>query len=243
MNREEKEQGLSKLALQILAMLTMLIDHIGADLYPGAVLLRCIGRLAFPIFAFFIAEGCERTHDMRRYIGRMLAFALISEIPFDFSHGNMWDMEHQNVMWTFLIAMLCICTVKRLHPKGKNMLGAVLTLLIAAAGFALGELIRCDYGGWGVWTVLLFWGCRGRSWRYSAELAGMFGIHWRTAIASLCMEGKWLIPIQGLCLFALPFLWLYRGKKGYQSRAVQYICYAFYPAHLLVIGLIAGFVR
>ena len=85
----EKRAGLSAMTLKYIAMATMLVDHMGYVLFPWILWLRCVGRIAFPIFAFQIAEGCIRTHDRRRYALRLLLFAVLTEVPFDlaFSRG------------------------------------------------------------------------------------------------------------------------------------------------------------
>ena len=234
---------LNKLTLQIIAMVTMLIDHIGMILLTDRLFLRVIGRLAFPIFAFFVAEGCEKTRDLPRYIRRMALFAVLTEIPFDFAHGALWLPEKQNVLWTFLIAMLCIYVLKKIRSRQGATVGVVLSLLTVAAGFALGELLQAEYGGFGVLSVLVFWGCRDQTWRHSGELFGQGAIYFRTTAIHLLKTGEAVMPIQGLAVFALPLLWLYDGEQGPHSKGIQYACYAFYPVHLLILGLLAHFLQ
>ena len=80
--------------LKVLAMISMVFDHVGDMFFPGVAWLRMVGRLAMPIFAFFIAEGYSHTHDKKKYLKRMGIFALISEIPFDLAfHGGI-DLTH-----------------------------------------------------------------------------------------------------------------------------------------------------
>lgn len=84
----EKRAGLSAMTLKYIAMATMLVDHMGYVLFPWILWLRCVGRIAFPIFAFQIAEGCIRTHDRRRYALRLLLFAVLTEGPFDLAFSG-----------------------------------------------------------------------------------------------------------------------------------------------------------
>lgn len=108
MARQTEDRGLSSAALHILAMGCMLCDHLGV-FFPGSVWLPCAGRLAFPIFAFLIAEGVRHTRDRRRYMKRLLFLAVLSEIPFDLQYErSAVYLFHQNVIWTFLIALLVI---------------------------------------------------------------------------------------------------------------------------------------
>ncbi len=241
---EKRKIGLNKLTLQIIAMTTMLIDHIGSYLLPEVLFLRIIGRLAFPIFAFFVAEGCEKTRDLPRYIRRMAIFAVVSEVPFDFAHGSWWRPGSQNVLWTFLIAMVCICAIRKIRSVcQKRAIVIAAAAAIAAAGFFLGILLHSDYEGYGVWTVLVFWFCRERSWRRSGEFIGQSAIHFNTSAIHLLKTGELLIPVQGFAIFALPLLWLYRGEQGPHNKVIQYACYAFYPTHLLILSLLARFLR
>ena len=93
----EQNKGLTGSTLKIIAMASMLIDHVAAilmtrmyitgglsyELYNVILILRLVGRIAFPIYCFLLVEGFTRTKDVRKYLLRMLAFALITEIPFD----------------------------------------------------------------------------------------------------------------------------------------------------------------
>ena len=130
--------GLSALGLKLLAMALMLCDHLWAALPAAPDLLTHIGRLAFPIFAFQIAEGFARTHDRKRYLLRMLAFAALSEVPFDlFYGGTVLYPFHQNVMFTFVLAILLLLGVEKFRKKGRvpYLLAAVAAVLL---GYALG---------------------------------------------------------------------------------------------------------
>ena len=242
MVQEKQEIRLNKLTLQIIAMVTMLIDHMGIVFFPELPLLRIIGRLAFPIFAFFIAEGCERTHHFPRYICRMALFAVLSEVPYDLVHGGWWVPEEQNVLWTFLLAMLCIYVWKKLSARRETAVGIALSVLSAVAAFVLGEILHTDYGGFGVLVVLLFWICRDQPWRHSGELLGQGLIYFRLTAIELVETGDLVMPLQGFAVFAMPFLWLYDGTQGPHNKVIQYVCYAFYPVHLAVIGILALYV-
>lgn len=232
MEKTNRLKCLNKLTLQIFAMVVMVVDHVGVSLLPEVRLLRCIGRLAFPIFAYFIAEGYARTHHFKKYLLRMVIFAVLSEIPFDLmSSGRIWMGFMQNVLWTFCIALLCLRWLDTLRQRhGGTLLWAAGVMLVSAVGFAAGELLFTDYGGWGVLLVIGFSLCR--------ELPG----YYRCGGELACMVIFAVIAIGGiecLALLSLPLLWLYNGKPGCRSKAVQYICYAFYPVHLLILGMLS----
>ena len=99
--------GLSSFALKCIALITMIIDHVGAILYPEARVLRIIGRIAFPIYAFLVAEGFYHTKNVKKYMLRLLLFALVSEIPFDLAlTGQILEFGHQNVFFTLFAGLL-----------------------------------------------------------------------------------------------------------------------------------------
>lgn len=111
----EQSKGLDGGTLKLIAAALMLIDHVGAILLPETVILRCIGRLAFPIFAFFIAEGYAHTRRFGRYLLRMAIWAAVSEIPFNLEFGHFFVPGRQNVLWTFCLALLTLRGLDRLR--------------------------------------------------------------------------------------------------------------------------------
>lgn len=230
--------GLSALGLKLLAMALMLCDHLWAALPAAPDLLTHIGRIAFPIFAFQIAEGFAWTHDRKRYLLRMLAFAALSEVPFDlFYGGTVFYPFHQNVMFTFVLAILLLLGVEKFRKKGRvpYLLAAVAAVLL---GYALGTVTMVDYYGCGVVTVLLFYLCRGWKWGWLPELAGLLYLNGEVLAGEELTVMGITFPEQGLAALALVPILCYRGRQGPHSRAIQYACYAFYPVHMLVLALV-----
>lgn len=182
--------------LKLIAICTMFIDHLGYTLFPGDLWLRCVGRVAFPIFCFLIAEGCVYTHDRRKYALRLLAFALLSEIPFNLMNsGAVWDSYHQNVLWTLLTGAL-VCWLIDWALKNRRALAFVLTALVMAAAFYLLERLNTDYGGWGMLLVVMFYGVhRAPGGAVSKMIAQLFGLTflvwplWAAMCPSSC--GRW----------------------------------------------------
>lgn len=227
--------------LKILAMLFMLCDHMWATIVPGNLWLTCVGRLAFPIFAFQISEGFVHTHDLREYLKRMLLFALITEIPFNLMSGGWINPFHQNVMFTFWIALLILRQIRGARQRGavQYVLGILLWSVI---GFWTGMFLFVDYYGYGILMVILFYITRDIPYGRLLQLAGMVYINFEM-IGGLCLPlevGTWgySFPVQGLAVLALIPIWLYNGQKGKYSGQVQKICYLFYPAHILVLALL-----
>ena len=150
----EKSLPLNSLHLKLLAMVTMLIDHMGFTLFPYALWMRCVGRLAFPIFCFLIAEGCAHTHDKKRYAARLLVFAVLSEPAFDLMHGVWFTMDYQNVLWTLLLGAL-VCWAVEWASAGGALWQRLPAEAAIAVGFLLAQWLNTDYGGWGVLLGLL----------------------------------------------------------------------------------------
>ena len=109
---------LSALTLHILAMAFMFCDHLWATLAGDAWWLTGIGRLAFPMFAFFLVEGFFHTHDRKKYCMRLLLLAILSEFPINLMYsGLLFYPFHQNVIWTLLTGFLCIWAIDTLRKK------------------------------------------------------------------------------------------------------------------------------
>lgn len=228
----ERSRGLDGGALKGIAAALMLTDHVGAILLPEVPVLRCVGRLAFPIFAFFIAEGYAHTRDFGRYFRRLAILAVVSEIPFNLENGAVFDLTRQNVLFTFCLALL---TLRGLEALGRERgFGRWASCgLVLAAGFAAGELLRTDYGGWGVVTAALLQLCRDGKYAKLWLLLAMAAVN-GLGMGSLTMPvfgGE--MPIQIFAVAALPVIWLYNGQAG--PKGLRRAFYVFYPAHLLVL--------
>ncbi len=222
--------------LKLIALCTMLIDHMGATLFPGALWLRCVGRPAFPIFCFLIAEGCVYTRNRKKYAARLLVFAVLSEIPFNLmSRGAVGDVYHQNVLWTLLAGAL-VCWLMDWALKKRAASSFVLTGAVMVAAYWLLELLNTDYGGWGMLLVAVFYAVRRAPNSPAVKMAAQaLGL---AVFAVGVMNGR-VITIELWALVALLPIWLYNGRRGFSPKAVQYGFYAFYPVHILILSLIA----
>ena len=239
-----KNFELTAAVLHIIAMTLMLMDHLWATLLPAKEWLTCAGRVAFPIFAFMAVEGYFHTRSFKKYILRLLLFAVLSEIPFDLMYGGTWFYPvHQNVLWTFLLSLLGVWLMEQVRKKGKTWMYLLVCVLVVLAGLVLGTLCMVDYYGAGVLTVFVFYFLHGRKWWcFLGQLAALYWLN-------VELLGGLMYPVQlfgmefelcqqGLALLALIPIWLYRGRQGYHSKPFQYACYAFYPVHMLILVLI-----
>ncbi len=220
----------------------MLCDHLWASVIPGQQWLTCIGRIAFPIFAFMVAQGCYHTKNINKYIKRMVIFGVISEIPFNMLIFSSFIFPfHQNVMWTFVFALLCIKFTEKAKKKYSGALGVLASMALILLFMLAAAITFTDYGAWGVATVLLFYYFRGNDLKNRiAQFIGIFIINFyfvKGLVYPVDIFGiSYNFPQQGFGVLALIPIWLYNGERGFSNKAVQYFNYAFYPLHMLILG-------
>lgn len=231
---------LNSLHLKIIAIILMVCDHAWATVVPGHNWLTHIGRLAFPIFAFQLTEGFALSHNRKKYLARMFFWALVAEIPFDLMTGE--GPFHQNVLFTFCEGILWMMLLENARYKGRTQF-LICSVVAVLAGFVVGIFTFVDYNGYGILMILLFYFTREIPHRWIFQLAGMIyincflmgGLVFPVTLFGLSLE----IPEQGLAVFSLLFIWLYNGRRGFTNRSIQMGCYAFYPAHILVLVLLS----
>lgn len=230
--------------LKCIAMASMVCDHAMKLWGIDSELMLAFGRVAFPVFAFLIAEGYAHTSNLNRYMGRLLLWAVLTEVPFDmvfYGKPLMWG--HQNVLWTFLLGLLVIRFYERYRDDG-DWFGRTVSVLgsVVMAG-VFGIFSMCDYEAVGVLTVFLFHVTR--DYRLSGKVIQavcLFLLSMSMVPATMLFEiagTRIPAPEQVFCLLALPFIWLYNGRPGYRAKWFQWACYAFYPVHLIVISVLA----
>ncbi len=213
---------MSSLALKLTALLTMIIDHYGAIFQNDIIIYRIIGRLAFPIYCFLLVEGYIHTSNVKKYLTRLLAFAFISEIPFDLAFYGQIGFEHQNIFFTLFIGLSAIYFIDKKEAKYNNN----AMIIIAAA--VLATLIRTDYQFIGIIYILGFYFTRNQP--KEKKLLFVALIMFVVNIAA-----GWL---QQFSLIALIVIYLYNNKQGKKSKFLQMSFYIAYPLHLLIFYLI-----
>lgn len=220
--------------LKIIACLTMLIDHVGAVLYPNQIVFRIIGRIAFPIFAFLIVEGYFYTKDFKKYIKRLMIFALVSELPFDLAFFGGIGFEHQNVFFTLFLGLLALHYYDK-YKESNEKFANVIVLLIGLVSI----LFFTDYNIYGIYMIFVFYLYRGNTSRiflYIGLINGFMAIsNWFSGIITLANS------VQIFALLSFGFIALYNGEKGKKGIFIKYIFYLFYPIHLLTLYLIYNY--
>lgn len=237
--------GLTSNMLRTIAVVLMISDHVWATYMSFGNWMTYLGRLAFPIFAFQIAEGFIHTSNLKKYFLRLLGFALISEIPFNLFYSSRWfNPYHQNVLFTFLLGLLAIVVIDnaKKNRTAKNIGLSVLWLALISVVSFIGFV---DYGFLGMLTVVMFYLLRDFPFAWVAQAVAMVLLNivfFEGQVFPVEILGQTIeIPYQGFAVFALIPIWLYGGKKGRSNKIMQYGFYAFYPVHMLVLYLIKLF--
>lgn len=207
-----KKWGINGFTLKWIAMISMVIDHIGYVLFPQHMIFRIIGRLAFPIYCFLLVEGAVHTSDKKKYLGRLFLFAMISEIPFNLvCAGKIFTLEYQNVFFTLCLGLAAVYVLQAQLNKAYSVI-IILAIIFVA------QIANADYGGGGVCFILLFYMFREQIFLKSAAFV----------VADIFIYGG----IQSYGVLSLIPILCYNGKRG---PGMKYLFYIFYPVHLLVL--------
>lgn len=299
MTKNNKNE-LSGSGLKIIAMISMLTDHIAAcvmERYMDSVgiefnvmnqngsvnliyiiyfMMRLIGRLAFPIYIFLLVEGFLHTRSRVKYLVRLMIFSLVSEIPFDMAFqlepgevksGRLFEFTYQNVFFTLAIGLLTIMVIEWMRQYVVETIPRFLfTCLITLLGMAVAFALKTDYDMSGVLAIVVAYAARTKldvkkhNSTPGTDTEPEMKEHtesdeaekkWQGGILSPAERSKMLNSmcecavvlsifslIEAVSFLDVLFIKHYNGKRG---ANVKLLFYAFYPAHLLVLGLICVF--
>lgn len=254
---------MSAFVLKLIALLSMLLDHalkvlpcdsllikgFGLSRDAAIFVIRCIsplGRLAFPIFAFFIAEGCRHTRSPQKYVGRLLLFGLVSEVPFRLCFMripaevslSLWPPQARNVFFTLALGAAACFACKALRERKHPTLALLPVLPLAL----LAELLHTDYGALGVLAIFAAYTLPEKLPRLLG-LGGIFSVlyllraPWNGIELQLFSSPAYLLN-WAAAMLAVALLYCYNGQRG---RPIKWLFYIFYPAHLSLLAVYAVF--
>jgi len=240
--------------LKWIAAASMLLDHFGvgvlyflltensavmadaqlySNLYTTYRVLRTVGRLAFPLFAYLLVIGFFYTSDHRKHLLRLAVFAVLSELPFDLAffctgemlrRGEFWYWGYQNVLITLTLAYLAMLGIRACREKIPNRMPALLCCTaVAAAACAAAWLMKADYGGEGILAILVIYVFHETDLPYRKEIAMFAAV---SVLAVFSVRELWAMADVVLISF-------YHGARG--RRWNRWFFYIFYPAHALVL--------
>lgn len=189
------------------------------QLFQIYYIMRMIGRIAFPIYCFLLAEGFEHTHNQMKYAARLLPFAVVSELPFDLLfNGSVLEFGYQNVFFTLFFGLLVMMGMRwaKEHMIRSPLAGTLLNCAVAAAGMAAAHFAKTDYAATGVLCIVVIYVFRKKKvWQ----------------IVAGCIVFLWELTAP-LAFIPIGF---YNGRRGWN---LKYFFYLIYPVHLLVLYLI-----
>lgn len=211
--------------IKLLAIGTMLIDHIGFFFFPDQFWLRAIGRLSFPLFAWLIANGAFHTHNINKYLVRLVVFACISQIPYMLA-GKFIDpyITSLNIFFTLSIGLGAIILIQKTKLQ-------VQWVLITLGAAVLASVLNTDYGGFGVLSIIAFYlFFKKESYMIFSQIV----IYILMSFYFLSINNT-LGIVQFLGALSLIPIVLYNNKEGIK---LQYLFYFVYPVHYMFIYLL-----
>jgi len=201
--------------MQLIAMITMLIDHVGLIFFPQELVWRCIGRIAFPIYCYALVQGHLHTSSRPKYLLRLLIIAILSQLPYNMAI----DPEGLNVVFTLLLSAGLLAVLDYLPALWMG-------IPLVAAFMVLMDYYPVDYGAYGLLLVLIF--------RY-AKSYGMVIAHFALNLFYL-FYSNWLVQL----LSILPTLLIVFSPSFWNSlerrRIPRWAWWSFYPVHLLLLA-------
>ena len=250
---EGRLRGCSGFTLKMIAVVTMFIDHFAATIierqfgmagslwiteanydlwFDIYIALRCVGRMAFPIYCFLLIEGFMHTRSYWKYVRNMGIFVILSEIPFDMAfQRSFFDMSSNSVFVTLLIGLVMVGILDWLDKKLRKeqptipqiFVKCVLMAVVILGSMELANLLHTDYSAGGVAAIAVFYLLRNH------RMLG-FGV-------AVLILGLMCGTIEWVALFMLIPIYYYNGTRGKSSVGMKYFFYAFYPVHLLLLAL------
>jgi hypothetical protein len=220
---------MSGFALKIIALVIMTIDHVGAvfeDVLRSDIqlILRSIGRVSFPIYAFNVGIGLQKTKDLNKFIIRLGVFAALTHIPYMIAVGGSAGL---NVMFTFLGSAVCVLVYEKMFANKESSLMKALSVIIICLILYLCERFKTDYGLYGAALPLLIYFSKNK------PLYLLF-----TALFIYATYSNNYVPNRyfAWAMISLIFIALYNNKKG--ALSLKYLFYVYYPLHFAVIWAI-----
>ncbi len=218
---------MTSFGLKIIALITMLCDHLGYILFHKISFMNVIGKVAFPIFAFQISEGYKYTKNLKLYFFRLFLFAIVSQVPFMLFLNSIGAVTFTlNIFFTLLLGLAAIT----IFDKSKNKL---LAFLVVISIMLIAQLTHCDYGWFGVVIIFLFYYFKEN--KIYMNISFILAVLIKYMIAYLNYPATIQIYLAIATCLSLLFINLYNHKKG---KNIKYFLYIFYPLHLMLLFLL-----
>lgn len=231
--------------LKVVALILMLIDHLGFALFPNLFIMRIIGRLSFPLFAFSLTEGYIYTSNKERYFKRLLIFALVSMIPFAFLFDGLTKFSstlyvllheplimfigHLDIGFTLSLGFISLMIVDRIRLNKRNIINYIYLLLI----LLFAELIGVDYQVYGVLSIIAFYVFRNNKWYLILSFLVL-------PITMININHLTTAPLyQIFAVFSIPIIFALKDNNIDKNfKLPRWFFYVFYPVHITILWII-----
>ncbi len=229
------KKNLSSNHLKLIAIIAMTIDHLTWCLFPGCdsrwyvFLIHIIGRLTAPIMWFFIVEGYNHTHNVKKYIARLFGFAVISHFTYCFAFGLPYIpnsiFNRTSVMWSlaWAVVLLTIFDSKKISKSMQTLLMILIFIITFPS----------DWSCIAVFAIMFMNEYRGNFKKQMIFM--MIGTLMYSAVYFIFIDRLYGILQLFTCL-TIPILYIYNGERG--KLKLKYLFYIYYPLHLIIIGLL-----
>lgn len=218
---------MTSFVLKIIALISMLLDHLSYAIYGRISFLNYIGRLAFPIFAFQITEGYFHTKNLKKYFLRIGIFALISQIPYMLFLRTFTNTFTLNIFFTLFIGLVAITIFDKSQNKYLGFLYVILICIIS-------ELFKFDYGYFGILVIFIFHMFKNNKLHMGIAFLLAVCLKYTVALIQSNFYSTYYILAIFTALSIIPIVF-YNKKQG---KNIKYFFYIFYPVHLIILYLI-----
>ncbi|MBO5337769.1 MAG: conjugal transfer protein TraX [Lachnospiraceae bacterium] len=235
-----QKKGINSNRLKTIAIIAMTIDHLVSVIWPGypkdwwIIVLHIIGRLTAPTMWFLIAEGYHYTRNVKKYIGRLFLFAIISHFAYNFAFGIPFIpfqtsvFNQTSVIWSLAWGVVAIALTDEKNFALKGWQKSVLVMIICLITFC------SDWSCIAVLAILAIYGNRGN---LKKQVSGMMIWVLMYAVIYFLFIDKVYGILQLFVIICVPFIKQYNGERG-KWKGMKWFFYIYYPAHLIVCGII-----
>ena len=224
---------LSNNTLKLIACVSMFLDHLGYIIFPDIILLRILGRLAFPIFAYMLVEGCFYTHNKLKHFYTIFFLGVIMQIILYLFTGitrfSIFLVFSASIVLIYIFDAFYKSVKARDEPKAYAYMFVLVTISLLFCILEMSTLVFYDnYSLFGIFIPLIMYILRVTLPKYQKP-AMLLALGIGSLLYSIYVNASFMYYL----LLAIPLLMLYNGKRGRYN--MKYFFYVFYPAHFLFI--------
>lgn len=218
--------------IKLLALITMLIDHIGYSLFPNITILRIVGRISMPLYSFSIARGyfySKKNNKLNKYLKNLLIFATISQIPYSLLTSS----YTLNIIFTYLFSILILIL---LDSNTEKIIKIASLITIISILLSLDTIYFCDYGLFGIFLpIIIYYFVYNKKYNFSVFLLLCILLLLEIVFFQFSKYTEFI------ALIDIPIVYML-NKYDNKIKLPKYFYYLFYPVHMLILFVIKLFI-